>query len=159
MIRGRFIVIDGGEGSGKTTLLRALAKKLPKSKVLVTHEPGGTAFADKIRKLFLSPEAGAAGSEVLFGLIWAARSEHLKHKIIPALRVTRGLLPKSFSRNKAAAETVVAWTLGNQPPLCRDSKAAADIIKVLDAYVGLNVDTAPLLKQAQLFEKKLKGIM
>ena len=86
MIRGRFIVIDGGEGSGKTTLLRALAKKLPKSKVLVTHEPGGTAFADKIRKLFLSPEAGAAGSEVLFGLIWAARSEHLKHKIIPALR-------------------------------------------------------------------------
>ena len=40
-----------------------------------------------------------------------------------------------------------------------DSKAAADIIKVLDAYVGLNVDTAPLLKQAQLFEKKLKGIM
>lgn len=40
-----------------------------------------------------------------------------------------------------------------------DSKAAAEIIKALDAYTGLKVDPKPLLKQAEIFEKKLKGIL
>ena len=40
-----------------------------------------------------------------------------------------------------------------------DSKAAAQIITALDAYAGLKVDPKPLLKQAELFEKKLRAIM
>ena len=40
-----------------------------------------------------------------------------------------------------------------------DSKAAAHIIEVLDDYTGLKVDPKPLMKQAQVFEKKLKNIM
>ncbi len=40
-----------------------------------------------------------------------------------------------------------------------DSKAAAHIIEALDAYTGLKVDPSPLLKQAQIFEKKLKNIV
>ncbi len=40
-----------------------------------------------------------------------------------------------------------------------DSKAAAEIVKALDAYTGLNVDPKPLLKQAQEFEEKLKGLL
>ncbi len=40
-----------------------------------------------------------------------------------------------------------------------DSKAAAEIIKVLDIYAGLEVDPKPLLKQAEMFEKKLQGIL
>ncbi len=40
-----------------------------------------------------------------------------------------------------------------------DSKAAAEIIKALDAYTGLDVDPKPLLKQAEQFEQKLKGIL
>jgi uncharacterized protein len=39
-----------------------------------------------------------------------------------------------------------------------DSKAAAEIIKALDAYTGLKVDPKPLLKQAVLFESKLKSL-
>ncbi|MBI2661832.1 proteasome assembly chaperone family protein [Candidatus Woesearchaeota archaeon] len=40
-----------------------------------------------------------------------------------------------------------------------DSKAAAEIIRALDAYVGLEIDPKPLLKQAIVFEEKLKGIL
>ena len=40
-----------------------------------------------------------------------------------------------------------------------DSKAAAEIIKVLDVYTGLKIDPKPLLKQAELFEKKIKSII
>lgn len=40
-----------------------------------------------------------------------------------------------------------------------DSKAAANIIEALDKYTGLQLDPEPLLQQAKVFEKKLKGIM
>jgi uncharacterized protein len=40
-----------------------------------------------------------------------------------------------------------------------DSKAAAMIIQVLDKYLGLDVDSKPLLKQAEAFEAKLKTLM
>jgi uncharacterized protein len=40
-----------------------------------------------------------------------------------------------------------------------DSKAAAEVVKFLDKYLGLNVDYHPLLEQAQKFEEKLKSVM
>ena len=40
-----------------------------------------------------------------------------------------------------------------------DSKAAAEIIKALDRYLGLDVDYKPLLIQAQRFEEKLKSLI
>ena len=40
-----------------------------------------------------------------------------------------------------------------------DSEAAAHIIKALDAYAGLNIDPKPLMKQAAIFEEKLKGLV
>lgn len=40
-----------------------------------------------------------------------------------------------------------------------DSKAAASVIEVLDKYLGLAVDSKPLLKQAEDFENKLRTIM
>ncbi len=40
-----------------------------------------------------------------------------------------------------------------------DSRAAAHILEALNAYTQLQIDTKPLLKQAELFEKKLKTIM
>ncbi len=39
-----------------------------------------------------------------------------------------------------------------------DSRAAAEIIKVLDAHLGLKVDYKPLIKKAEEFETKLKGL-
>ena len=40
-----------------------------------------------------------------------------------------------------------------------DSKAASNIIKTLDSYLGLKVDYKPLLKQAEEFEQKFKTIL
>jgi uncharacterized protein len=40
-----------------------------------------------------------------------------------------------------------------------DSKAASNIIKTLDTYLGLKIDYQPLLKQAQEFEQKFKDIL
>lgn len=40
-----------------------------------------------------------------------------------------------------------------------DSKAAAKIIEVLDQYLDLKVDYEPLVKSAELFEEKLRGLI
>ncbi len=40
-----------------------------------------------------------------------------------------------------------------------DSKAASNIIKILDGYLGLAVDYKPLIKQAEEFEGKVKQIL
>jgi len=40
-----------------------------------------------------------------------------------------------------------------------DSKAAAEVIRLLDGYLGLKVDYKPLLRSAKDFEKVLQGIM
>jgi len=40
-----------------------------------------------------------------------------------------------------------------------DSKAAAKIIEVLDCYLGLKIDTKPLLQTAEKFEEKIKGML
>jgi len=40
-----------------------------------------------------------------------------------------------------------------------DSRAAARMIKALDVYLGLKVDYKPLIKQAELFEAKIKNIV
>ncbi len=45
-----FITFEGGEGSGKSVQARALYKRLSQSAIsaLLTHEPGGTPFGNKI---------------------------------------------------------------------------------------------------------------
>lgn len=40
-----------------------------------------------------------------------------------------------------------------------DSNAAAELIKSLDSYLGLEVDSTPLNEQAKLFENKIKNIL
>lgn len=40
-----------------------------------------------------------------------------------------------------------------------DSRASAKIIKVLDLYLGLKIDPKPLIKKAEGFEEKIKGLM
>jgi len=40
-----------------------------------------------------------------------------------------------------------------------DARAAAKIIEVLNRYLNLNVDYTPLIKQAEMFEEKLRQIL
>ena len=40
-----------------------------------------------------------------------------------------------------------------------DSRSAAKIIEILSAYLKLSIDSKPLIKAAQDFEKNLKGYM
>lgn len=84
---GKFITFEGGEGTGKSTQARLLASHLEQSglKILLTREPGGARGAEDIRDLLVKgePERWSAMAEAL--LFNAARVEHWRQSIEPAL--------------------------------------------------------------------------
>lgn len=85
--KGKFITLEGIEGAGKSTVLEALQAHLSASGIpfVCTREPGGTPAAEQIRELVLHgiEEELAPDAELL--LIFAARAQHLRQQILPAL--------------------------------------------------------------------------
>lgn len=87
MHRGKFITIDGVEGAGKSTQIDFICNYLAKKNinVILTREPGGTELGEKIRALLLSTDTQLMNSNTELLLMFAARNEHIKTKIMPAL--------------------------------------------------------------------------
>jgi dTMP kinase len=87
MPKGKFITLEGGEGVGKTTNLAFIKDYLEQHNitVVVTREPGGTPLAEKSRQLLLDKNSEAISDKAELLMIFAARSQHIKHVIEPAL--------------------------------------------------------------------------
>ena len=97
--RGRFISFEGGEGSGKSTQIKTLAERLAAAKlhVIVTREPGGSPGAEVIRHLVLSGMGKLLGPEAETLLFAAARDDHVRTVIEPALKQGIWVLCDRFS--------------------------------------------------------------
>ena len=88
-----FITFEGTEGSGKTYQCKKLYNELKKRKlpVILTREPGGTKSAEIIREVILKDYFDSNSKEKFDKytdtlLYLAARNEHLKNKIRPAIK-------------------------------------------------------------------------
>ncbi len=83
-MRGKFITFEGVDGAGKSTHVEWFANELRSAgrAVLVTREPGGSPLAEKLRDLVLHEPMDAV-TETL--LMFTARDDHLKKRIVPAL--------------------------------------------------------------------------
>jgi len=88
-----FIVFEGVEGCGKSYQSKKLTINLKRKGVnsLLTREPGGTRSAESIRNLILKDYFNKGKNEKFDKytdtlLYLAARNEHIKNKIIPALK-------------------------------------------------------------------------
>ncbi len=88
--RGCFITLEGVDGCGKTTQQKLLAGRLARFgfETVLTREPGGCPLAESIRGLLLTKEDTGMCPETEALLFAAARTQHLKDTILPAL--TRG---------------------------------------------------------------------
>lgn len=84
---GIFITLEGGEGSGKTTVIDALSQYFNNKgfEVVVTREPGGIKISEQIRDVILDVNNTEMTPETETLLYAAARVQHLKQKVIPAL--------------------------------------------------------------------------
>lgn len=100
----RFITLEGGEGAGKSTVLSALREFLLARgfEVVSTREPGGTPLAEQIRGLLLDThhEPPAAETELL--LVFAARAQHVREVIVPALQRGAWVISDRFTDSSYA---------------------------------------------------------
>lgn len=87
MKRGRFITFEGGEGTGKSTQARLLATHLGRTgaDTVQTREPGGSPSAEEIRTLLVTGDADRWSPLAETLLFYAARVEHWRQVIDPAL--------------------------------------------------------------------------
>ena len=102
--RGRFISLEGGEGAGKSTLARGLAERLRARghDVVVTREPGGTPNAEAIRALLVEGEAARWSPMGETLLLYAAREDHVRTLIEPALAQGRWVISDRFADSTRA---------------------------------------------------------
>jgi dTMP kinase len=93
-----FIVFEGGEGAGKTSAMQALGDALTQRgrDVLLTREPGGTPEGLQLRALLLASDAPAWDPMAELLLMVAARVQHVRRVIQPALAAGRIVLCDRF---------------------------------------------------------------
>lgn len=96
MSLAKFITFEGVDGAGKSTHLAWFAEMLRQRglDVLVTREPGGTPLGEALREILLNQPMHAE-TEAL--LMFAARCEHVKQVIQPALQRGTWVISDRFS--------------------------------------------------------------
>lgn len=104
MTTGRFITFEGGEGAGKSTQVLRLAEQLRQrgGDVVCTREPGGSAGAEQIRGLLVSGEPGRWDGMTEALLHYAARRDHLRSTIWPALAAGKWVICDRFADSTLA---------------------------------------------------------
>ena len=93
-----FITFEGPDGSGKSTVIKKVYEKLINDgyPIILTREPGGTPFAEKIRNVILDNDNTALDARTEALLYAASRRQHLVEKIRPALKVGKIVLCDRF---------------------------------------------------------------
>jgi dTMP kinase len=104
-----FIVFEGVEGCGKSFQSKKLYKKLIKKQkdTILTREPGGTRSSELIRNLILKDYFTKNNNEKFDKytdtlLYLAARNEHIKNKIQPALKKKKIVICDRFTDSTLA---------------------------------------------------------
>ena len=96
--RGIFISFEGNDGTGKSTQAKLLAERLRQNghDVLLTREPGGTQIGEKIRDLLLDFENLEMDKVTEALLFAAARAQHVRQVILPALQQGKMVISDRF---------------------------------------------------------------
>jgi len=80
----KFLTLEGVDGAGKSSHIEFIADAIRTKgvHVIVTREPGGTDFAERLRQTILSHEMSPILETLL---VFAARADHVERVIRPAL--------------------------------------------------------------------------
>jgi len=148
-MRGKFITFEGGEGTGKSTQAAMLALRLEALGlgVLRTREPGGSPGAEIIRHVLLSGAAKPLGPDAEAMLFAAAREDHVRCAIEPALAAGKWVVCDRFADSTRVYQgTLGAVDLRLIKGLERVSigDLAPDLTLVLDTPVEITMERIAL---------------
>ena len=145
--RGKFITVEGLDGCGKSTQIEKLAKALHAEKlaVVVTREPGGTPAGEKIRRLLLDARTSGLTPMAELALMFAARAQHIKEVILPAISEGRIVLCDRFTDSSEAYQGG-GRKLGSAPVLSLHKAVCGnlqpDLTILMDSDVATSVQRA-----------------
>jgi len=159
-MQGKFITFEGGEGTGKSTQVAMLALRLESNGlgVQLTREPGGSPGAEIIRHVLLSGAAKPLGPEVEAMLFAAARDDHVRCTIIPALRSGKWVVCDRFADSTRVYQGILGQVdhkLINVLERVSVGELSPDLTVILDLPVQLGLERAKLRRgneQADRFE-------
>jgi dTMP kinase len=105
----KFITFEGGEGTGKSTQAAMLALRLESLGITVklTREPGGSPGAEIMRHVLLSGAAKPLGPEAEAMLFAAARDDHVRCTIAPALEAGTWVICDRFTDSTRVYQGIV----------------------------------------------------
>ena len=148
-MRGKFITFEGGEGTGKSTQAAMLALRLEALGLAVhlTREPGGSPGAEIIRHVLLSGAAKPFGPDVEAMLFAAARDDHVRCTILPALDTGKWVICDRFTNSTRVYQGILGQV---DPRLIKGLERvsvgdlAPDLTLVLDVPVELGLERVKL---------------
>jgi dTMP kinase len=159
MTRGKFITLEGGEGVGKSTNMAFIKNYLFQHKisVVVTREPGGTVLAEKLRQLLLDKNSEVISDQAELLMVFAARAQHIKHVIEPALAKGEWVLCDRFTDATYAYQgggrnmriSAIEWLENMVQGTLRP-----DLTLLLDAPVEIGIERARSRAEFDRFESE-----
>ena len=101
-MRGKLIVMEGGEGSGKTTQVEILKQRMAEEghQSVAVKEPGSTPLGEHLRTYLKSKSPLCKEAEIL--LFQAARAQLVNDLIEPALRTGIHVIADRFTASTVA---------------------------------------------------------
>lgn len=104
MVWGLLITFEGVEGSGKSTQAELLKYYLESKglEVVFSREPGGTEIGERIRDILLDPVCRQMDARTELFLYLASRTQHVREKILPALRAGKVVIVDRFADSSVA---------------------------------------------------------
>lgn len=157
--RGQFVVFEGAEGAGKSTNLAFLADHLRAQgyPVVITREPGGTSFAERIRGLLLEPSLEPVAQMTELLLMFAARAQHLQQRIEPALAAGQWVLCDRFTDStyayQGAGRGVDTAIIAQLESLVQGA-LRPDWVVLLDLPVSVGIERARVRGRLDRFEQE-----
>ena len=154
-----FIVFEGVEGCGKSYQSKKLYNNLKKKKIssILTREPGGTRSAEMIRSLILKDYFNKNNKEKFNNytdtlLYLAARNEHVKNKIIPALKQKKVVICDRF-----VDSTLAYQVYGKKVSLNLINNIHKIILNGLKPNITFLLKVSPTTSKLRLSKRKIKN--
>ncbi|MDD3242367.1 MAG: dTMP kinase [Eubacteriales bacterium] len=142
-MKGLFITFEGTDGSGKTTQMNLLAQRLRQEgrTVLLSREPGGCPISEKIRAILLDRDNAEMDAVTEAYLYAAARAQHVRQVIRPALARGEVVLCDRFLDSSLAYQ---AYGRGMGEDLVRAINAPAvdGLVPDLTVYLALDAEAS-----------------
>ena len=154
-----FIVFEGVEGCGKSFQSKILFNKLKSNKVdtILTREPGGTKSSELIRNLILKDYFTKNNNDKFDKytdtlLYLAARNEHIKNKIEPALKNKKVVICDRF-----VDSTIAYQVYGKKVDIRFINNIHKKILKGIKPNIVFILKVSPKVSRQRLKKRKTKN--